>query len=179
MSFTETLAEFLVRTRFRDLPEETVRHTKAVILDYLTCVLAGSTASGVPELAKVARRHGHSGACTLLILGGRVEPLWAAMVNAAMGHALDFDDTHDQAVLHTSTIVVPAALAAAETTGASGEEFLLAVTLAMALHCRLGLAATVQPAELGWIYTPLMGVFASAAVASKLLKLDTQRTLDS
>lgn len=179
MSFTETLVEFLVGSRFRDLPEETIRHTKAVVLDYLACVLAGSTASGVPELAKVAQRHGHTGACTLLVLGGRVEPLWAAMVNAAMGHALDFDDTHDRAVLHTSTVVVPAAFALAESTGASGEEFLLAVTLAMDLHCRLGLAATVQPADLGWIYTPLMGVFASAAVASKLLRLDTQHTLDS
>ena len=179
MSFTDEVAAFVADSRFSDIHPETIKSVKAIALDYFACALAGSGAPGVQETAGVARDHGGGGRATVLVLGGKAVPMWAAMVNSIMGHAFDFDDTYDPAVLHTSTVVVPAALGLAESIGASGEEFLHAVTLGMEVHCRLGLAATVQPSDLGWIYTPLMGVFGSAAACSKLLRLDREKTLDA
>ena len=45
----------------------------------------------------------------------------AALINGAAGHALDFDDTHTLMSGHPTAPVLPAALAVAEQTGATGE----------------------------------------------------------
>jgi 2-methylcitrate dehydratase PrpD len=58
-----------------------------------------------------------------------VSPRAAAIINGTAAHALDFDDTHDQAVLHAGVSVIPAALAVAEAGGASGQTLLDAVAL--------------------------------------------------
>ena len=47
--------------------------------------------------------------------------MWAALVNGTLAHGLDFDDTHQESVVHVSAGVVPAALAAAEEVDADGE----------------------------------------------------------
>ena len=46
----------------------------------------------------------------------------AALLNGTLAHSLDFDDTHAPGSLHPSAPVVPAALAAAEMTGAPGRK---------------------------------------------------------
>ncbi len=179
MGFTEQIASFISDVDYSDIPTETLRSVKATVLDYFACTLAGSAAPGVDAVMRVAHEQGGEGPSTVLVLGGKVSPMWASMVNSTMGHAFDFDDTYDAAVLHTSTIVVPAALALAESIGASGRDFLCAVAIGMEVHCRLGLAATLQPAELGWIYTPLMGTFGSAAASARLLNQNKEKTLDT
>lgn len=179
MNFTEKIANSLVKSDYSTLPRNTIERTKAVLLDYFACVLAGSKAPGISQVSSMAQQLGPGGHCSVLVLGGKIQPNWAALVNSAMGHATDFDDTFDSAVLHTSTVVVPAALAAAEHAGSSGRSFIHAVALGMDLHCRLGRVATIQPAELGWIYTPLLGVFGSAAASACILQLGKEETLNA
>jgi len=41
----------------------------------------------------------------------------AAQVNATMGHALDYDDVHDPAVLHPGVVIIPTCFAVAERKG--------------------------------------------------------------
>jgi 2-methylcitrate dehydratase PrpD len=64
----------------------------------------------------------------------------AALLNGTLAHALDFDDTHLPSVLHPSAAVVPAALAAAEGSGASGRDLLAAVAAGDELVVRVGMA---------------------------------------
>lgn len=64
----------------------------------------------------------------------------AALLNGTLAHALDYDDTHLPSVLHPSAAVVPAALAAAEASGASGRELLAAVAAGDELAVRVGMA---------------------------------------
>lgn len=170
----QTLAEHVSQTTWADLPEHAVVSSKRDILDTLGAALGGSGAPGLVELAALVTGWGGQGESSLLLLGGRVPAPQAAMVNAAMGHALDFDDTFDRAGnIHPGTSTLFASLAMAERRGAvSGRELLLAVALGLDVACRLALAATV---DRGWHRTATLGIFGAAAAAGKLLHLNTEQ----
>ena len=71
-----------------------------------------------------------------------LSPPSAALLNGAAAHALDYDDIHDAARVHSGCVVVlPAVLATAEDVsktrgGVSGKEFLTALGAGMELHAR-------------------------------------------
>ncbi len=65
-------------------------------------------------------------------------PAVAALLNGALGHSLDFDDTHADSSLHPSAPVVPAAFAVGEMVGASGRDVLTAIVAGYEVCCRLG-----------------------------------------
>ena len=164
------LARHVWDTRFEQLPEEAVVAAKRDILDTLGAAIAGSGAPGIGELTKLARRWGGLEESSLLVLGGKLPAPQATLINAAMGHALDFDDTFDRAGhIHPGTSVLAASLAAAESVGKiSSHEFLLAVKLGLDVSCRLALAA---PVDRGWHRTAAFGVFGATAAAGKLMGL--------
>ncbi|MGE3541576.1 MAG: MmgE/PrpD family protein [Candidatus Tectimicrobiota bacterium] len=171
-----TLAEHVCRTTYAALPASTVWATKRDMLDTFGAALGGSVAPGVAELASVIRHWGGREESSLWLLGGRVPAPQAAMLNATMGHALDFDDTFDRAgSIHPGTSVLAAAMAVAEMQGgASGREVILAAALGLDVACRVALAATV---DRGWHRTAAMGVFGATATAGKLLGLSPEQML--
>jgi len=150
------LAEHVCQTTFAALPASAVRATQRDILDTLGAALGGSVAPGVAELAKVVRYWGGREESTVWLLGGRLPAPQAALVNATMGHALDFDDTFDRAGnIHPGITSLAASLAVADMCGGiSGRDLVLAVTLGLDVACRVALAATV---DRGWHRTAAMG----------------------
>src|SRR5690606_40306027 len=92
------------------------------------------------------------------------------------GHSLDFDDTHADSSLHPSAPVVPAALAASGTGGATGAELLAAIVAGYEVCCRLGnaLDPTSHYAR-GFHPTATAGTFGAAAAAAKLYRLPAER----
>jgi len=95
------------------------------------------------------------------------------MVNGTLAHSLDFDDTHAEGSIHSSAPIVPAALAAAEMTGASGKDLIAACVVGYEVQIRLSLA--LDPSahyDRGYHPTATCGVFGAAAAAGKLLGLD-------
>lgn len=88
--------------------------------------------------------------------GGRPMPAAAAaFVNAALAHALDFDDIHDTARLHPTPVTLAAALAIGSNASAphtSGHTLLEAVVIGNETMCRLGRACapTGQGPASGW-----------------------------
>src|SRR6185503_9483791 len=90
----------------------------------------------------------------------------------AAAHALDFDDQHDPARVHTSCVTLPALLAAAEDRGGiPGTQFLLAMAIGAELHARLGLACYNSLGK-GWHPTMIFGTLAASLGAGRLLGLD-------
>jgi 2-methylcitrate dehydratase PrpD len=170
----QTLAEHICTTTYDDLPEHAIVSSKRDMLDTLGAALGGSVAPGIAELAGLVKRWGGRGESSLLLLGGRVPAPQAAMVNAAMGHALDFDDTFDRAGnIHPGTSTLFASLAAAELQGGvSGRDVILAIALGLDVAGRLALAATV---DRGWHRTAAIGIFGAAAAAGKLLSLSIEQ----
>lgn len=174
----QILAEHVVQTSYSNLPEHALTSSKRDILDMLGAAIGGSVAPGIDTLARMARHWGGRGESTLLLLGDRVPSPQAALVNAAMGHALDFDDTLDHGgSIHPGTSALFATLATAERLGGvSGRDFVLAVALGLDVACRLALAATV---DRGWHRTSLMGIFGATAAASKLLGLNVEQLVNA
>ena len=108
----------------------------------------------------------------------RLPALSAAFVNGVLAHTLDFDDTHLPSVLHPSASVLPAALAVAESTGASVEEMIAAAAVGYEICVRTGMGGYDRELgnsvffEYGWHATSICGALASAAIAAKLYGLD-------
>jgi len=169
-----TLAAHVCQTTFAALPATAVRASKRDILDTLGAALGGSVAPGVAELTRVIKHWGGREESSVWLLGGRVPAPQAALVNATMGHALDFDDTFDRAGnIHPGISTLAASLAVAEWCGGtSGRDCVLAVTLGLDVACRVALAATV---DRGWHRTAAMGIFGATAAAGKLLGLSVEQ----
>ncbi|MFI5715747.1 MmgE/PrpD family protein [Nocardia sp. NPDC051750] len=87
----------------------------------------------------------------------------AVAATSTLIHAWDFDDTHDEAVVHTASVVVPTVLAAAATAGANGAS--VADGLVTGVHLLSRLARVTGPRP-GVIRTAGLGALAAAAAAA-------------
>ncbi len=149
------------------VPEATRVMLKRELLDYLGAAIAGRAVVGMPQWLKVLTDLG--GKPDAAVIGGpRVPAHVAALCNGYFGHVLEFDDTHDEAVLHAGSAAIPAAMAAAAMRGRlSGRELCEAVLAGIELTCRLGVATRLNLVAGGWIYTALFGHFGAALAAAR------------
>jgi len=170
------LARHVCRTGYADLPASAVESARRDLLDTFGCMLGGSGSPGIDELFAVISRWGGLAESRVLLRGVSLPSPQAALLNASMGHALDFDDTLDTGgSIHPGVSVLGAALAVSDSLGhVTGKELLLAVALGLDVSCRVALASTV---DRGWHRTAAMGVFGAAAAAGKLLRLTSEQML--
>ncbi len=176
VSDTETvggkLAAHMARTTLADIPATAVAAARQVMLDTIAVAWAATDLPGSKPLRDLAVREGGADDATLFAYGERVPAGAAALVNGTYAAALDYDCLHEASVMHCDAVILPVALAMSEREGASGEEFLCALTLGNDLACRLGLSHRENPP--GWFASSIYGCIAAAAVAAKLLKLDAR-----
>jgi 2-methylcitrate dehydratase PrpD len=92
-------------------------------------------------------------------------------------HSLEFDDTHTGSIMHGSSALAPAALAAAQACGASGSALLGAYARGWEALVCLGLAAPGRFHAQGWQATSVAGVMAAALIAAELASLDEPQML--
>src|SRR5205085_4713116 len=95
----------------------------------------------------------------------------AAFVNAEIIFAGGKWDTF-RMLTHPSIAILPAALVAAETTGASGEEFLVAVAAAYEVMERMAAEFIPTVMSRGFHAGPVFGIFGAAVAAAKIQGLD-------
>src|SRR5947208_7045859 len=158
------LAEHVCGTNYADLPASAVESARRDILDTFGCMLGGSGSPGIGELFSVISRWGGLPESRVLLRATRLPAPQAALLNASMGHALDFDDTLETGgSIHPGVSVLAAALAVCDSLGGvSGRELLLAVALGLDLSCRIALASTL---DRGWHRRAAIGVFGATAAA--------------
>jgi len=165
------LAAWAAGVRYEDLPAATVRQVRRLLLDTLAVAWAGSGAAGIESVRALVLADQGRPESGLWVLGGRAPAAQAAFVNAMMAAALDFDSVHDEATVHADIVVLPAVLALAERERLSGRDFVAAYAAGDEILVRLGLAVERHP---GWFYTSVLGVFAAAAAAGRVLRMDAQ-----
>ena len=95
----------------------------------------------------------------------------AVLANATLAHGLDFDDTREDAIVHTGCVAVTTALAAGEAVGAGGRAVLEALIAGVEVMCRVGLAVPGALHARHFHPTSITSSFAAAAVTAKLHKL--------
>src|SRR5579872_6820546 len=172
---TATLAAYVADLKFEDIPPEVRERAKALTLDFLgSAIRARRDAESTPSLFKTLATLALDARGESTVFGDNRAwtPAMAALLNGALGHSLDFDDTHADASLHPSAPVVPAAFAVGELVGSSGREVLTAIVAGYEVFCRLGIA--LDPTShygRGFHPTATAGTFGAAAAAAKLFGL--------
>ncbi len=173
-----SLARLLARAslqRRAALPDAVRRSSCLRIADSVGIALAAAAGGDTATQVVSAMAAGSAGgSCSILGQARREAPAAAAFANSALVHVLDFDDIHDAARLHPTTVTLPAALAAAQLVGASGAGVVDAVLLGDELMCRLGMACSPIGTGPGsdWFLTQLFGYFGGALAAGLVLGLD-------
>ena len=163
----------LFETDFDKFPPEAVEAAKKLIIDILATTTAGSTAQIIPELAKYYADLGGRADASIFVYGDKIPAPNAAMINAAMGHSRDWDDTLEDIVIHETVSMIPACFAVAEQMGnVSGKDFLKAIIVGCDVTSRVGYGAGWGSIESGWNFTSLLSYF-GCAMASSFLKGQT------
>ena len=182
MNIENKLSDFLTNISYESIPNDAVSATKSLILNSISAAFGGSSADGIKELTELVNEWGGKTESNIICYHHKVPAPNAAQVNASMIHALDFDDTHSRVMLHAGAVSIPAALAIAEMIGGiSGKQFITAITLAVDIGCRMCLVTNTPPdikdegRWLQWHFTSVYGYFVSAAVAGRLLCLDSDK----
>ena len=141
------------------------------IFDWAACAFAGRGEAVSRIVLAQAREEG--GAPQAGLVGGqlRVPARMAALANATVGHALDYDDTHFAHIGHPSAAVVPAALAAAQVSGAAGAEFLDAALIGAEASVRVGCWLGRGHYQGGFHQTATAGAFGATVAAGRLMGL--------
>lgn len=178
-----SLVSFAAQLRFEDIPEPVVQIVTMDVLDFFGNALGGSSDTAVRLAAELMTQDGGRPDATVLAGDAKLPAASAAFLNAMMGFALDYDDTHERANTHVGVACIPAALAAAELVGGvDGKRFLTAVTAAMEISARIGIGCKRKiPAHImgGWDYAALHGGFSAAVAAGMILGLNEQQLLHS
>ena len=175
MKITEALADFCATVSISSLPAEVVERTPLLLLDLIGSIVRARSEAAVapPLLATVAAMGMGNGAARVFGDAAGYAPAGAALLNGALGHALDFDDTHAAGTLHPGAPVIPAALAAAEMTGASGADILAAIVAGYETCCRIAVALPAgDHYARGFHPSATCGVFGAAAAAARIFGLD-------
>lgn len=171
---TRAMAEFVAALKPEDLPSEVMAQAARVLLDAVGCAVAAWTEDR--EKARIARDiaamyPARPGAGVIGAAGVSAQPAFAALANGILINAADNDDTHKRALLHVGSVVVPAALALAETRGLSGRRMLAALVAGYEVAVRVGMA--VMPTHYRfWHSTATNGTFGGAATAAHAMGLD-------
>jgi 2-methylcitrate dehydratase PrpD len=166
------VAAWVAGLTFTDLPADVVATTKLRVLDVIGLSLAGSTTPLGASVRAGVQAMSPGGPSRVWGSGDRTAAPFAAFANASFAQALEFDDTHNESIVHMSSPSVAAALALAETRRISGRDLLLAVVVGNEIACRVGSVTPGTFHRRGFHPTGLFSPFGIAFAAGKLLGLD-------
>lgn len=168
------LAEFVTGIEFKNLPYSTVRMAVLGFLDWLGSALAGGEELPGRIVTGLMMETGGSPQATVLATGEKRPALSAALANGVCSHILELDDVHKASILHPAAPVIPAALAAAELTGAGGKKLIEGIVAGYDVGIRVGEAVTPSHYRY-WHTTGTCGTFGAVAAAGKITGLDAEQ----
>src|SRR3984893_9769928 len=173
MSLSREFAAFVANLKYDDLPPEVVDRAKGVSLQALSSALVAHEMPGSRQALALMQEEeaGGGGAATVLCNGSKLTKAGAAFVNAEMIFAGGKWDTF-RMLTHPGIAILPAALGAAETAGASGKEFLVAVAAGYEVMERMAAEFIPTVMSRGFHAGPVFGIFGAAIAAAKLGGLD-------
>jgi len=174
LSLTQQLAQQACSLTYEGLSQHQVQKIKTHFLDWLGTVYAGQTQTPIQIILEVIGHLRGQPESTIIPNGSRTICLLGAWVNSASSCLLEMDDLHRESIFHPGSVVIPAALAAAEREYVSGRDLLAAIAAGYELGIRVALAAGLTHYRY-WHPTATCGTFAAAAGAAKILGLDVER----
>jgi 2-methylcitrate dehydratase PrpD len=176
---TKYVSEFIVNTRYEDIPEDVVALGKKSILDGFGVALAGSVSPIAPLVRKyIATLNMVGGQASIIGSGLKVPPRFAALANGIAIHSDDYDDTAmvPRNAVHATVPVLPPAFALCEAERCSGKDLMLAYHIGVEVQAKVATAMSARHYADGYHATGTIGSFGSAAACAKLRGLNALQT---
>jgi 2-methylcitrate dehydratase PrpD len=178
---SKTLATFASQLKIGDIPNDVLSRAEDLLVDWFGSAIAGKGSRPVESITQFAHSMGgfsntNPGSAEILIHRTRSSPFLATLANAAASHVAEQDDVHNGSVFHPATVVFPAALATAQTIGASGEDLLVAAIAGYEVGIRVGEFLGRSHYKV-FHTTGTAGTLAAAAAVGHLLKLNPSQML--
>ncbi len=142
------------------LPSAVTGQCRDMMLNAAAAALAGAAHPDGVALTRFVREMGGNGRCTIIGMGMRTSPVYAALVNGSLVRMLDYDDHATDTGYNATAAVLPTVMALGEMYGIPGSKVLSAFVAGCEIAVRL--SATSNSA----------GAIAAAAAAAALLELD-------
>src|ERR1700722_1556110 len=181
---TKYVSEFIVNTKYGDIPSDVLELGRKSILDGFGLALAGSASVMAPLVRQYLQGLGVSGKAAIIGSGMKGPARFAAFANGVSIHADDFDDTQlalakDRVyglLTHPSVTTLTPAFAICELTQRSGKDFMLTYHLGVEVESKIAEAIDPRHYNDGFHSTGTCGSFGSAAACARLRGLDVQKT---
>jgi 2-methylcitrate dehydratase PrpD len=174
---TRTIARFITQVDTASIPQEDFDQAKVALLDWLAVLLAGKDEPLVTKLIRFGALMGGNAQATILGHGSKTNVSQAALINGAMSHALDYDDSMAQFQGHPTVTLYPGLLALSEWKEKNGRDLLSAYIIGLKAGVVIGACAGAEHYGAGWHGTSTIGRFASAAGCARLMGLTEQETV--
>jgi len=169
----ERYAQWAVGFRPQPLSKEVVHHAKRALIDLEAAMISGAVEAPATMLEQALAEELDRGEARLA-LGRRATVRAAGLINGAAAHTTEVDDIFRDGIYHPGAPTIPAALALAQSLGASGEAFLRAIVVGYEVSTRIG-AAMGRAHYKYWHNTGTIGCFGACAAAAEILGLDAKR----
>lgn len=170
---TQRIAEFVSSLSLDAIPVEVIARAKATLIYNLVTALASRGMS--PVLGHLALAHSDSAGSTLLDGGHRVSTDWAIAANSALTAARTQEDTIVSALTHVGSLVMPSALALAESRRLSGDRLLVSLVAGYEVLGAVGVFAA-ETSSRGFRPAGLYGPIGVAAACSSLTNANVEET---
>jgi 2-methylcitrate dehydratase PrpD len=158
-----------------ELTDDVLHAAKRCVLDTFAATISGAVHAPATLMEEALAEELDHGGAQLVPSGRRAPVRTAALINGAAAHAMEVDDIFRDGVYHPGPPVMPAALAACQARGETGERFLRAVIAGYEVSNRV--AAAMQPAHYDyWHTTGTIGTIGAAAAVSVALGLGSTQT---
>jgi 2-methylcitrate dehydratase PrpD len=175
-SLTRTLAQQTSAVTYDALPEPVRALARQCVLDYYGVALAGADDPLATILLDEFVEAGGAAQASIIGHTAQIPALSAALVNGAIGHALDYDDVNLAMPGHPSVAILPGLIALAEQRRSPGQEVIAAFVAGYEIACRIGMALKPGHYDRGFHATGTIGCFGAAAACAHLLGLDAEAT---
>jgi aconitate decarboxylase len=176
--YTRGIAEFVSNLKYEAIPENVRHRLKLLMLDSLGCALYGADLQWSRILQDKLSAFDTTRLCGIWGTDKKLSAPHAALVNGTQVQGFELDDVHRAGVLHVGAVVLPSLISLTEMKkGMSGKEFLTAAAAGYEIGPRVGLCMGPAHIASGWHSGSTLGVFSSAAGASRGLKLNTEQTV--
>jgi 2-methylcitrate dehydratase PrpD len=166
------LAQFLNRTRFGDLPPQSIEHAKMILASTLASAAAGSVIDSARIVKDLAKEHGGKAEATIWFDGTKLPVTEVARVNAMLSDAAASDDSDLRNVAHTGTTLASTGLAIGERMGSTGEDLLAAIVTGYEAAGRIGEALS---GDRQGFHASVIVAFGGVVAAGRLLRLSNEQ----
>lgn len=176
MTLSQDAAHFVSTMSFDNLPSAAIDTAILGFTDTLAALIAGrpEPVTRITEhYLDQDRRPSDRDVCALLG-ERRLPPEQAALLDATAAHALDYDDY--AFANHPSSVMVPAILASAQMTGATGRQMITAYVAGYEVWAEIMAREPDHLHSKGWHPTAVFGPMGAAAAVAGILDLDSAQT---